>query len=104
MAEHDEQEIRRIIAEWVVELTGRLDATQASVDVDEILSIAGISAHAVLRPAAPVTTYLLGYVAGRAARDSHGDVDSTAVDDAAAIIRAAAAERDSNHRDSIERG
>ncbi len=39
----------------------------AAVDVDAILDVARVAAHGVARPAAPVTTYLLGIaVAGGA--------------------------------------
>jgi uncharacterized protein DUF6457 len=32
-----------------------------------VLAVAGVAAHAVMRPAAPITTYLAGYAAGVAA-------------------------------------
>ena len=38
-----------------------------SVDVDVILDIARVAAHNVARPAAPVTTFLLGVAVGRGA-------------------------------------
>jgi Domain of unknown function (DUF6457) len=101
MTERDEDETRRIMTEWMDHLTARLDIGEAPVDIDEILAIAGIAAHAVLRPAAPLTTYLLGYVAGRAAQHTGGAVQgetvrNAAVRNAAADIRAAAAERGSS--------
>lgn len=36
-------------------------------DIDEVLNLAGDAARAVMRPAAPLTTFLVGYAAGRAA-------------------------------------
>lgn len=51
---------------------------------DLILDVARDAAHAVARPAAPLTTFLVGYAAGRS---DHPD----AVIDAAAIATARAA-------------
>lgn len=100
MTDRDAQETRRVISEWVNELADELGAAEATVDIDEILAVAGVAAHAVLRPAAPVTTYLLGYVAGRAARGQNvaGHIASptdgaTAVSSAAAFTEAAAGVR-----------
>ena len=91
MTEHDEAETRRILAEWADELAGQLRAGEAPIDIDEILAIAGTAAHTVLRPAAPLTTYLLGYVAGRAGNDA-----TAALADAVETVRRLAAERGSN--------
>ncbi|MCP6423268.1 DUF6457 domain-containing protein, partial [Klebsiella pneumoniae] len=33
-------------------------------DVERMLGLAGIAAHRVIRPAAPVTTFLVGYASG----------------------------------------
>ncbi len=90
MTERDEQQTRQFLTAWVNELATELDATEAPVDIDEILAIAGTAAHAVLRPAAPLTTYLLGYVAGRAAGDAQAAFDA-----AAAVVRRRASQRDS---------
>jgi len=54
--------------DWIDELCDVLDL---DVEVDEglVLDIAKVAAHNVVRPAAPLTTYLLGYAAGRADAD-----------------------------------
>jgi hypothetical protein len=56
--------------DWIDELC---DALDVEVDVDEslILDLAREAAHNVERPAAPVSTFLLGYAAAR----SGGDLD-----------------------------
>lgn len=48
--------------DWIDELC---DALEIDVEVDEalVLDLARVAAHSVERPAAPVTTYLLGYAA-----------------------------------------
>ena len=94
MTERDEAETRRVLAGWADELAGELGVAEAPVNIDEILAIAGIAAHTVLRPAAPLTTYLLGYVAGRAGNDS-----TTALADAVETVHRLAAERGSNLRE-----
>lgn len=51
---------------WIAQVTEALGIT-AMVDVDAVLDVARDAAHQVMRPAAPVTTYLLGIaVAGGA--------------------------------------
>lgn len=50
--------------DWIDELS---DALDVEVDLDEalILDVARDAAHNVARPAAPITTFLLGYAAAR---------------------------------------
>ncbi len=61
-----------MLEEWTRELSAEL-GIEEEVDVDLILDIAKVAAHRVERPAAPVTTYLVGLAAGRAG----GDPDAT---------------------------
>ena len=51
--------------DWIDELCDALDI-DAEVDEGIILDLARDAAHAVERPAAPITTYLLGYAAALA--------------------------------------
>ena len=51
--------------DWIDELCDALDI-DAEVDEGVILDLARDAAHAVERPAAPITTYLLGYAAALA--------------------------------------
>lgn len=44
-----------------------LDVTMAKADVDRILDLARDAAHQVARPAAPLTTFLLGIAVGQGA-------------------------------------
>ena len=50
--------------DWVEALRREL-AVDADVDVDLVLDVAKDAAHGVQRPAAPVTTYLVGYAVAR---------------------------------------
>lgn len=51
--------------DWIDELCDALDI-DAEVDEGIILDLARDAAHSVERPAAPITTYLLGYAAALA--------------------------------------
>lgn len=57
--------------DWIDELC---DALDVEIDLDEalILDLAKDAAHNVERPAAPITTFLLGYAAAR----SNGDPET----------------------------
>jgi hypothetical protein len=57
----------RALAEWSARLARELGLGELSVDINAVLALAGEAAHAVVRPAAPLTTFLVGYAAGRAA-------------------------------------
>ena len=50
--------------DWIDELSDILDV-DTEVDEALVLDLARAAAHNVTRPAAPVTTYLLGFAAGR---------------------------------------
>jgi hypothetical protein len=49
--------------DWIDELC---DVLEVDTEVDEglVLDLARVAAHSVARPAAPITTFLLGYAAG----------------------------------------
>ncbi|MGN6741793.1 MAG: DUF6457 domain-containing protein [Amnibacterium sp.] len=49
---------------WWGTLCEALGLPDVPADRDAILGLAGVAAHNVVRPAAPVTTFLAGYAAG----------------------------------------
>jgi hypothetical protein len=57
--------------DWIDELC---DALDIDTEVDEalVLDLARDAAHNVERPAAPITTYLLGFAAGASSADEAG--------------------------------
>lgn len=61
------------IQHWVDELTRALEIEETVVDIDELLKLAGRAAHTVVRPAAPVTTFIIGYVTGLAEASGQAD-------------------------------
>ncbi|WP_430647309.1 DUF6457 domain-containing protein [Agromyces sp. GXS1127] len=75
----DEGDLHRVLADWADRVREELDIPDAPLDLDRVLGVAGVAAHAVVRPAAPVTTYLAGYAAGLAAA-SGTDAGAAAAD------------------------
>ncbi|WP_238385314.1 DUF6457 domain-containing protein [Nesterenkonia muleiensis] len=72
-AENAQPSAREMIAPWVEELTHHLEIDEVEVDIDALLKLAGEAAHTVVRPAAPVTTFLIGYVTGLAEASGQAD-------------------------------
>jgi hypothetical protein len=72
---------------WTAELAAELGVDPAAVDVTLLLDVARDAAHNVARPAAPLTTFLVGLAAGLRGGDAAG------VRDAAAIAQRLAAAR-----------
>jgi len=52
------------LAAWTLELADALGIDPAALDRDLLLDVARDAAHGVARPAAPLTTFLVGYAAG----------------------------------------
>jgi uncharacterized protein DUF6457 len=52
------------LAAWITELSAALGIDPAVLDRDLLLDVARDAAHGVARPAAPLTTFLVGYAAG----------------------------------------
>lgn len=53
------------LQEWAERVIAALEIEGLDLDINAILGLAGKAAHAVLRPAAPLTTFLVGYAAGQ---------------------------------------
>lgn len=54
------------LEDWCRALLQALDLEDVEIDINEILSLAGVAAHSVVRPAAPLTTFVAGFAAGLA--------------------------------------
>lgn len=79
-----------ILAVWSNEVRTAL-GIETDVDIRSVLGLAGVVAHSVVRPAAPLTTYLVGFAAGRAA--ALGDDAVVAAAEATRIAKELAARR-----------
>jgi hypothetical protein len=67
-----------VIDDWVTDLCTALDVPPDAVDVAALLDLARDAAHHVERPAAPITTYIVGLAAGRAGGDARTVAELTA--------------------------
>jgi hypothetical protein len=52
------------LEEWCRALLQAYELEDVQIDVNTILSLAGVAAHSVVRPAAPLTTFIAGFAAG----------------------------------------
>jgi molybdopterin-guanine dinucleotide biosynthesis protein A len=52
---------------WTKKLLEAFEIADIDVDVDAVLNLAGVAAHSIVRPAAPLTTFVAGLAAGLAA-------------------------------------
>lgn len=76
-----------VLAAWKTELVEALGLpADASIDIGVVLDLARDAAHGVARPAAPLTTFLVGYAAGL-----RGGTDEALSDAVATATRLAAA-------------
>ncbi|MPY11949.1 DUF6457 domain-containing protein [Arthrobacter bussei] len=57
---------QRLLQEWTETLLAAFEIDGTRVDIDAVLELAGKAAHGVVRPAAPLTTFVVGYAAGLA--------------------------------------
>lgn len=56
-----------LLRAWCAELADALEMRGLEIDIDAVLGLAGVAAHSVVRPAAPLTTFIAAYAAGLAA-------------------------------------
>ena len=64
---------------WIAEVCAALDLEPAVLDRDLVLDLARDAAHGVARPAAPLTTFLVGLAAGRRGATPESIADAAAL-------------------------
>lgn len=74
------------LEDWCRALLQALELEGVEIDVSEVLALAGVAAHSVVRPAAPLTTFIAGYAAGLASRPGQA-TDDAAMQAAMAVAR-----------------
>jgi hypothetical protein len=86
------------LEEWCRALLQAFELEDVEVDVNEVLSLAGVAAHAVVRPAAPLTTFIAGFAAGMASGSGQAP-DTVSMQAAMGVARALAQDSaaDSRH-------
>lgn len=82
--------MERTLDDWIAEVRAELDI-DLDVDVRGLLDLARVVAHGVDRPAAPLTTFLIGYAA--AARGGGPEAVAEAARQAEALAERWAAAR-----------
>lgn len=81
-----------VLSEWLAAVRRQLQietSGAAAVDPGAVLDLAGAAAHGVVRPAAPLTTFLAGYALGL--REGAGENASDAAGRAPALLAELAA-------------
>ncbi len=58
------------VDDWLTEVAATLGIDLSVLDEQAVLDLARDAAHHVARPAAPLTTFLVGYAAGARSADS----------------------------------
>ena len=85
MENHDE-----LLQEWTDKLLAAFEIADINVDVHAVLNVAGVAAHSIVRPAAPLTTFIAGLAAGLAAGSGQAD-EATAMKAALGMAKQLAA-------------
>jgi len=75
--------------EWVRDLSDALGVNAAGTDVPLLLDVARDAAHGIARPAAPLTTFLVGLAAGQ--RGGGADAVASAAAIAQRLVQAQSA-------------
>ncbi|MFF0423941.1 NTP transferase domain-containing protein [Streptomyces sp. NPDC004520] len=82
-----------VLDEWITAVKNEL-GIDLDVDTGLLLDLARDAAHGVARPAAPLTTFLVGYAAARAGGEGGPEAVAEAARKAAALAQRWAAEQD----------
>lgn len=82
---------QKLLHEWTEKLLIAFEIDGTEVDIDALLALAGKAAHGVVRPAAPLTTFVVGYAAGLAVGSGQAE-EQVAMRSAIAVADALCAE------------
>lgn len=74
------------LEDWCRALLQALELDDVDIDINEVLGLAGVAAHSVVRPAAPLTTFIAGFAAGLAAGTGQA-TDSVSMQAAMGVAR-----------------
>ncbi len=77
------------LEDWCRALLQAFELEDVEVDVNEVLALAGDAAHSVVRPAAPLTTFIAGFAAGLASGSGQAP-DAASMQAAMGVARALA--------------
>ena len=74
------------LEDWCRALLQALELEDVEIDINEVLALAGVAAHSIVRPAAPLTTYIAGFAAGLASGSGQA-TDAAAMQAAVKVAR-----------------
>ena len=79
------------LEDWCRALLQALELDDVEIDINEVLGLAGVAAHSIVRPAAPLTTCIAGFAAGLASGSGQAP-DSVSMQAAMGVARKLAKE------------
>jgi len=79
------------LEDWCRALLQALELDDVEIDINEVLGLAGVAAHSIVRPAAPLTTFIAGFAAGLASGSGQAP-DSVSMQAAMGVARKLAKE------------
>ncbi|MUK03345.1 molybdopterin-guanine dinucleotide biosynthesis protein [Vibrio cholerae] len=82
---------QKLLHDWTEKLLAAFEIDGTQVDIDAVLALAGKAAHGVVRPAAPLTTFVVGYAAGLAVGSAQAE-EQVAIRSAMAVADALCAD------------
>ncbi|KNC20273.1 molybdopterin-guanine dinucleotide biosynthesis protein [Arthrobacter sp. RIT-PI-e] len=82
---------QKLLHDWTEKLLVSFEIDGTEVDIDAVLDLAAKAAHGVVRPAAPLTTFVVGYAAGLAVASGQAE-EQVAMRSAIAVAEALCAE------------
>ncbi len=82
---------QKLLHDWTEKLLAAFEIEETKVNIDAVLALAGKAAHGVVRPAAPLTTFVVGYAAGLAVGSGQAE-EQVAMRSAIAVADALSAE------------
>lgn len=82
---------QKLLYDWTEKLLAAFELEETKVNIDAVLALAGKAAHGVVRPAAPLTTFVVGYAAGLAVGSGQAE-EQVAMRSAMAVADALSAE------------
>ncbi|MFD2674642.1 DUF6457 domain-containing protein [Gulosibacter bifidus] len=76
MSDSDNRTLPEGLPEWVAQISPALGLRADEVPTADLLSLTGVVAHGVVRPAAPITSFIMGLVLGRGTVSSYAEADA----------------------------
>lgn len=76
MSNEDARSLPEGLNEWVQQVAPALGVSAADIPTADLLGLTGKVAHGVVRPAAPVTSFIMGLALGRGSVSTYDEADA----------------------------